>query len=56
MRVQSRVDRVIIHDDNPNQGYIFLGGVGGGGNGGRVEVQVNQTVIDNFLLSKFHQY
>ena len=34
-------DRMIIHDGNPNQGYIyiFLCVLGGGGDGGRVEVQ-----------------
>ena len=28
------IDRMIIHDDNPNQGYFFFLGGGGGGAGG----------------------
>ena len=24
------IDRMIIHDDNPNQGYFFGGGMGAG--------------------------
>ena len=45
-------DRMIIHDDNPNQGYVLAAGVVGGGvwvRGVRVQgrLQLNCGHVDN---------